>query len=69
MQNPRFKTQWMEAFKKEYDNLVGMNAFVPVKRCDIPDGHKIIPVRNIFELKFTADGVFRKFKVRQAANI
>lgn len=64
MANPRFKEQWIAAFKKEYDNLVGMDAFLDV-RGELPKGTRVVPVLNVFELKFDADGNFRKFKVRQ----
>ena len=59
MKHPKFKEQWIAAFKKEHDNLVGMDAFVDVK------GTRIVPALNIFELKLDADGNFRKLKARQ----
>ena len=62
--HPKFRAQWEDALKAEYDNLMSRDAFEDIKRSEVPRGVRVVDVKSVFELKFHSDGTFRKFKVR-----
>jgi hypothetical protein len=56
--------KWADCMKLEVETLVKINAWTLFKRCDLPQGKKVLPMKWAFKLKGYPNGLVNKFKAR-----
>jgi hypothetical protein len=56
--------KWADCMKLEVETLVKINAWTLFKRCDVPQGKRVLPMKWAFKLKRYPNGLVNKFKAR-----
>jgi hypothetical protein len=58
------RRHWQRAMNSEIDGCVAQGTWTLVRRCDLPPGANVIPVKWVYKIKTDENGVITKYKAR-----